>query len=105
MVQQQDLLLSPLSREEFGKVQNSFYMHFAGAPGKKHLIADIYRKQPFYQACWRGNSEFRKLARKLRKLLDTEGEQIIYDEKFQKPLYEAYKMMRQYADDERLMFV
>ncbi|HBH71380.1 MAG: hypothetical protein UU88_C0011G0009 [Parcubacteria group bacterium GW2011_GWC1_42_11] len=82
-----------LGPECFVLVKNNFHLHFAN-----NFVGRIYREQNAYKECFKGNSNFPRLAEYL--IARGNRPSIIYIAL----LYEAYKMMRIYAESNWEMF-
>lgn len=81
--------------ESFLRVKNNFQLHFTVG-----FCGDIYRKQNAYRKCAVARKDFCSLVQRLMQL----GERHLYTDECQLELYEAYKMMRPYAETNWEMF-
>ncbi|MBY0472916.1 hypothetical protein K2Q00_01350 [Patescibacteria group bacterium] len=81
-----------LDFDEFKRRQNNFYMRFVGKPGE-HEIGDLFRDAcDAYKHCI-SSPEFAQMASQLQELYASKGKDYFGHDEFQKPLYEAYKLM------------
>lgn len=83
-----------LSFDIFLLVKNNFQLHF-----ETNWAGDLYRKQDAYCQCIKSNRSFGSLARRLRRHSKFGLENYLPE------LYEAYKMMRPYAQSNWEMFM
>ena len=84
-----------LSRDEFEREQNNFYLHFAG---EKTLAGQKYRSQRAYQMCCRNSDIFMDSAETLiDKNIQSSGPHL-------DDLYFLYTLMHPYAESNQELF-
>ena len=83
------------------RISNNFYLHFIHQPGS-HDLSDRYRTQEPFERCMQEHPEaFAALDDRIRALYKQQG---LDGKEFQEALYEAYTMMRPYAETNWEMF-
>lgn len=82
-----------LSFDKFMRVKNNFHLHFV-----VNFVGCIYRTQDAFQKCVKDNSGFHRVVQWLNIPLNYSSDE------YPIKLYEAYKMMREYAKSNWEMF-
>ena len=108
---------SPLPPEDFELVRNNFHCFFYKDDGSELNLGQIYRSKQIFQQCLADHpDEMKALVDELstyqfrRAEIDSETGQLIFlpddprGPEMKHKLYEAYLLMREYVDDDRILF-